>query len=270
MPGDGAVGGLGGAVADHQHRIREPAASLLRIPVRDTPGAAGAQRPGQLAPQLAASLQVEGLIDRLGRHLHLRPLRELEPQPVRDLPRTPVLVQPILDRGMQFGSRLKLAWFGAGASTRRHPLRGPRMVAAALWSVPAQLPGDRRRRPPQPSRDPPHRQVLGQQIRDRQPLLLRQESGRDRSGRRDPRTRRRPRRPPPLRGAFPRRIPASPNPSCSRTDTNDPGRLSKRNTLFHEPKIRCPLSHQPHPTLRPTIRPNPETHHNSSRCCNDP
>jgi hypothetical protein len=55
-----------------------PAARLALRP-------AGAQALGQLAPQSAPGLHVERLVDRLGRHPHLRLVGKLDPQPTGDL-----------------------------------------------------------------------------------------------------------------------------------------------------------------------------------------
>lgn len=74
--GDGAVVGLGRPVADHHHGSGESLLPLVGAPVWFAVGAPGPQCPGQFATQFTAALNVEGLVDRLVGHVHLRPVRE--------------------------------------------------------------------------------------------------------------------------------------------------------------------------------------------------
>lgn len=53
------------------------------------PDAAGAQRLGQLPTQLTPALDVEGLVDGLVDHVHLRPVGKLGAQGLEDLFRAP-------------------------------------------------------------------------------------------------------------------------------------------------------------------------------------
>ena len=68
MAGHGPVGGLGGPVADHQHGHDEAGLGLPLL----APGASGAERGGDLAAQLAAALDVRGLVDGLVTQAYLR------------------------------------------------------------------------------------------------------------------------------------------------------------------------------------------------------
>ena len=68
-----------------------PLAVLAPRPAQRPPGP---QARRQLPAQRPAALHVERLVDRLVRHPHLRIVRELPPQPSRDLLRRPVLLQP--------------------------------------------------------------------------------------------------------------------------------------------------------------------------------
>jgi hypothetical protein len=86
---DGTVLDFGGPIANHQHRRLEPRTALVRTALRSADCPACAQTPGQLAPQFAAALDVEGLVDRLVRHVHLRAIGKPQTQPLADLLRAP-------------------------------------------------------------------------------------------------------------------------------------------------------------------------------------
>ena len=102
VSGHGPVGGLGGPVGDQQLRWDVgAAAALVGQPSRFAQRPPGAQATGQLAAQLAPSLHVEGLVDGLVGHLHLRVVGELRAQCATDLFGTPPLLQPGSDRGVQ-------------------------------------------------------------------------------------------------------------------------------------------------------------------------
>ena len=64
----------------------------------------------------ATGLHVEGLVDRLGRHPHLLPVRELPPQPASDLLRGVLLLQILLHDRTQHQIRVQLRRL----RTRRH------------------------------------------------------------------------------------------------------------------------------------------------------
>src|SRR6266545_5072680 len=89
VPGNGAVFDLGGPFADH-----DLGADELLAPA---PGACSwdAQRPpspqarDQIAPQRAPALDVERLVDGLVRDPHGHLIGEVDPEPARDLLRTP-------------------------------------------------------------------------------------------------------------------------------------------------------------------------------------
>ena len=71
-------------------------------------GPAGAQRLVDLLGQLALGPDVEGLVDRLVRHPHLRIVREVPFQPSRDLLGTVPLGQAFHDLGEQSTARHQL------------------------------------------------------------------------------------------------------------------------------------------------------------------
>ena len=83
VPGHGSVVGFRGALADQDHRAGHPWGPPLRPAPRTSQCASGAQRPGQLATQLAPTLQIEGLIDGFVGHLHLRTVGEVSAQSAR-------------------------------------------------------------------------------------------------------------------------------------------------------------------------------------------
>src|SRR5689334_18639367 len=85
----GAVLDLGWTLGDHDHGVHEPWGSLFAGGVGFTPGPAGPQRGLHLAFESASGLEVEGLIDRLWAHAHLRVVGKLFDQRVADLFRRP-------------------------------------------------------------------------------------------------------------------------------------------------------------------------------------
>ena len=99
MPGDGAVLDLGRPLADHDH-VPDQAAGV--VPTAWL--ASGTTRPqarGELAPQGAAALDEQALVDGLVAHLHVRLARMLPPERHRDLLGRPVQLKHRLDRGPQ-------------------------------------------------------------------------------------------------------------------------------------------------------------------------
>jgi hypothetical protein len=89
-------------LADHDH-VSE-LTGVLRAPPRTPPDLSRPQASSQLAPQLAAALHEQGLIDRLVAHMHHRIVGELHPQPTGDLLRRPPLLQPLRDLGGEPGT----------------------------------------------------------------------------------------------------------------------------------------------------------------------
>src|SRR5687767_9157504 len=83
-----------------------------------TLSAIGPQAPGQLAAQLATTLDVERLVDRLVRHPHLRVVGELGRQALRDLLRGPQAFQ-VAGHPVAQATACELAHLGApGAAPR--------------------------------------------------------------------------------------------------------------------------------------------------------
>src|SRR5690606_5014220 len=71
VAGNGPVGNLGRAVADHDHRVPISGLTLLRLTARLPASPPGAQRPMKLTVQLTSTLDVECKVDRLVGHAHL-------------------------------------------------------------------------------------------------------------------------------------------------------------------------------------------------------
>ena len=164
---------------------------------RDAQRPAGAQARGQLAPQRAAALHVQRLVDRLVGDPHRLIIGEVDPQPAGDLLRAPrrrpppVLParpcrrpfharppgpapasrragdragQPVLHVLAQRVVGGELGRLRAPGAPLGVPLRGRRPVLqppAARRGVAAQLPRDRRRRPAQPAGDLAHARCPG-------------------------------------------------------------------------------------------------------------
>ena len=92
-----------------------------------------------------------------------------------DLLRAPPLVQKFRDELPQLTVGLDAAPMIAAATCGRATVGIERTVTATPGRVASQLAGDRRRRPTQPVRDLPDAQARVAQIRDLDPLLVRQE-----------------------------------------------------------------------------------------------
>src|SRR5699024_1367475 len=101
VAGNGPVGSLGRALADHHHGRQEARLALLSTAVRLAHRPAGAQRSGKVAAQLSAALDVERSVDRLVAHVQLRTVGEVPLEPTADLLRTPASVEHVLDQGSQ-------------------------------------------------------------------------------------------------------------------------------------------------------------------------
>jgi hypothetical protein len=84
VAGHRAVIGLGGTLADVDH-VGDLIAALVGAPAGASERPPGAQALGQIAAQRAAGLDIERLIDRLGRHPHLSDRQELAAQAADDL-----------------------------------------------------------------------------------------------------------------------------------------------------------------------------------------
>ena len=84
VAGDGAVIRFGGTLGDVDH-VGDLVAPLAGAPARAPQRSPGPQALGQIAAQRPAGLDIQRLVDRLGRHPHLRIVRELAAQPADDL-----------------------------------------------------------------------------------------------------------------------------------------------------------------------------------------
>src|SRR5438046_2876009 len=89
VAGDGPVVGLGRPLTDHHLGADELLAARLRARTRHSQRAPGAETGDELALERAPALHVEGLVDRLMRDPHRVILGEVDPEPIRDLLRTP-------------------------------------------------------------------------------------------------------------------------------------------------------------------------------------
>ena len=98
----------------------------------------------ELSLQLAAGLQVQGLIDRLVGHAHRLVIRMVFGQAAGDLLRRPLFGQPIGHRVVQPPVQLKLARLRPGTPSVRTILGVPSGVGV-LAAVAGHFPGDRRR-----------------------------------------------------------------------------------------------------------------------------
>ena len=122
VAGHGSVGDLGRAFADHDH-VGDPA-SVLCASAWSTLGAAGAEAAGEFSAQLAAALDVEGFVDGLVGHPHLRPVGERLAEPPSDLFWGP---QPF-QIGDHHGAQLVVAG-QLGPLRSPRPLHAPRCAA---------------------------------------------------------------------------------------------------------------------------------------------
>lgn len=106
---DGAIGGFGGPVADHQHGSGVAGLALVGLPVRLAHGPARSECTGEFTAKFASALDVEGLVDRLVGHVHLRAVGEAPAQSAADLLRAPALGEAVLDEVPQFRALSDLA-----------------------------------------------------------------------------------------------------------------------------------------------------------------
>ena len=120
--------------------------------------AAGAQTARQLAAQRPARVHVERLVDRLGRHPHLPVVGELAAQAPGDLLGRAATRQIVVHPLAQGHVDCQLGRLGpARALPGLHMGRRCPVATIAAIDVALQLARDRRRRPPQPPGDHPHR-----------------------------------------------------------------------------------------------------------------
>ena len=205
VPGHGPVFRLGRPLADHDLGGDEALPPSPGPGPRDPQRPAGAQARGELAAQRPATLDVEGLVDRLMRDPHGIIIGEVGPQPVRDLLRAPrCRPAPVLAAAVPPADPADLRAFSAGPIGPPHrtrqavlhvvpqrlvhgelgglgapgapvgmPLgrRGPVLQApAAGRGIAPQLPRDRRSRAAGPPGDLPHPAATRPQDRDLLPL----------------------------------------------------------------------------------------------------
>ncbi len=112
------------------------------------------------------------MVDRLGTHLHLRLVGELDPELSTDLLWAPAPLQQLLDPPAQPRVAPDLALPRAGAALIGADLRRVRAVLPARLGVSPDLTADRRRRPTEPACDRRHALLSSVQVGDQ--LSLRQ------------------------------------------------------------------------------------------------
>src|SRR3954466_1701577 len=184
------VGRFRRALADHDLRGDVGFTASAAARPRHAQRPPGPQAGGQLAPQRAAALHVQCLVDGLVADAHRLIAGKVEPQPLGDVLRAPrpgplpVLPmplpaalpghdrpadgnsarggnhagQPVLHICLQRRIGRQFRWLRAAGGPFGVPLRGRRpavQATAARGGVAAQLPRDRRGPPPQPAAPPP-------------------------------------------------------------------------------------------------------------------
>jgi hypothetical protein len=198
VAGDSSILGFGWPFADHDQRRDELLAAPAGASPRDTQRPARAQTGDELPAQRPATLDVEGLVDRLVGDPHGLIIGEVDPESVRDLLRAPrhrpspigpaavtaadephcgtrdeltvgpsdlacqavldVVPQPVV--GGQLGD---LRPTGASLGMPLRSRRPIRQLVAVRRRVAAKLPRDRRRRTTEPSSDLTHAEPLRMQ-----------------------------------------------------------------------------------------------------------
>ena len=143
---------------------------------------------GEFAAQLAAALDVEGLVDRFGGHAHLRAVGKGHRRCLADLLWAPPLPEPVLHVLAQLDVLGQLPYLGP-RSARGRVLLGPeRLVVTGLWiTVVLYLPTDRRGASAELGGDHPDGMAGDQAVADSDPLLLGQQPRRYRAGPREDR-----------------------------------------------------------------------------------
>ena len=143
MAGYCTVLDLGWTLGDHDHRIHEPGGALFPALVLFPAGPACAQGGLYFAFESASGLDVEGLINRLWTHTHLRLVGELFDQGVADLLRRPAYEQLGLHVVAQVRLASELGGFGSCPPGSGLPMRPVREIAQQGIGISAQLPADR-------------------------------------------------------------------------------------------------------------------------------
>ena len=125
--------------------------------------------------QQRRSRLVDGLIDAFGTQPHARLLGKTSAQVAADLLRTPSLRQKLGHHQSERGNGFETSPVMPGSSCGRVAVGVERAVNTGRGRVAAQLPRDRRGRPPQPARDLSDAQARVAKVRELNPLVLRQE-----------------------------------------------------------------------------------------------
>jgi hypothetical protein len=267
VAGDGPVGRFSGPLTDHDHVLDRPADALGRVAVRASDSPAGPKGSGQFPAEFTAALDIEGLVDRLVDHVHLRPIGEAGPQSLAYLLGTPPPFKVVLDEVPQLRVLADLARLGTG-----EPALGPAVSMEGLVgesapghgpAVAPYLPADGRGTAAQLGGDLPDRHLLAQPVGYVDAVALSQ----------IPRGRRRflgtrCRSLPRLRIdrrncllALARRVPAvAPPLAGTQVDPDDPGRFPGAVALLHELEVCGPLPGHPLPGRSPPVLPDLEVH----------
>ncbi len=97
MPRNGTVIGLGRALGDVDHVVQDPVLALGALAVGLAQPTPGAQAFGQVTAQRTTGLHVQGLVNGLGGHPHLRVVGVVISKSASDLFGRVLLLQVLLD-----------------------------------------------------------------------------------------------------------------------------------------------------------------------------
>jgi hypothetical protein len=146
----------------------------MRLAARATQRPTGPQALRQITPESAAGLDVEGLVDRLGRHPHLRIVRELAAQPADYLLGRVAPPEIFLHLATQLEVRHELRRLRSARAPIRASVSSRGAVATGPLAVTRELATDRRRVASQPAGDRSHRLTTRARESDLLPLIKRQ------------------------------------------------------------------------------------------------
>ena len=174
----GSVLGWERTVMDGEHRLLEPGPASFDTLLGAAVVSARPQRGSSVWSQRCRTQQrrsrlVDGLVDALGTQPHAWLLGKASAQVAADLLRTPSLRQKLGHHQSERWNGFETSPVMAGSSCGRVAVGVERAVNTGRGRVAAQLPRDRRRRPPQPARDLSDAQARVAKVRELNPLLPR-------------------------------------------------------------------------------------------------
>ena len=171
--GHSAIISLGRTLADVDH-VRDPVAAFAGLAAGTTERPPGPQALRQIAPQSPTGLDVQRLIDRLGRHPHLRIVRELAAQAADDLLRRLAPTEIFLHLWAQRRVRHQLRRLRSARAVIRERVCRRRPITTSPISITGELATDRQWAASQPAGDRAHRLTASARDRDLLPLGERQ------------------------------------------------------------------------------------------------